>query len=242
MAEKDLPVQVEGDDVADDDLDASSPYGISPARRLLAVIHRQPAWAAVGVELIFVLVVCNQWALDHIAVTGEQSGPSWGRQLVDELVDSFAWTWTPSPVGGYVLLWFSFIVRIVLWLGWTFLLLRWARRSRGGGAASMDVVGAVFLAAVLAAFAERVVGYPDAVRLARAETLDPSEVKFGFGQYVLAAGATSGAVLAVLIVAVVAAAAVSWFVLGAPPAITAGPDEGDSEDPEGSAGSAGPGQ
>ncbi|MDT4976398.1 MAG: hypothetical protein QOG98_2156, partial [Pseudonocardiales bacterium] len=53
--------------------EAVQPYGPAPMRRALRYFHREPALGAVIVELLFVVIFCNQWMVNHVVVPWESS-------------------------------------------------------------------------------------------------------------------------------------------------------------------------
>lgn len=194
---------------ADADADTTAqPYGASPARRVLDAVYFRPAWAALAVELLFILIVCNQWAVDHIALPGGLREHGWVRQSVDELIASFSWR--PTPSGGYKWLWLATLVRAVFMPLFTFLLLRWAGRARRNSVTPFETVGAVFLAGIVAVIAGRIVTYPDLTRYYR-DFFDQQAARPSFGRSVFSSTEPPGTALAILIMALLAAVAVSRF-------------------------------
>jgi hypothetical protein len=151
----------------DEDGDVA-PCGPSPRRRAADYFRREPALGAVAVELIFVLLLCNQWMVEHLVVPWEAS-TSPIRQGIAPGLGAFSWSFTPVLVG-YNWIWAGQLVHVLVWLLVTFLLVRVSLRSREIGARFIATVGSVVLAAIAALLAQRLVAYPDLARLQDAAT------------------------------------------------------------------------
>jgi hypothetical protein len=144
------------------------PYGPSPRRRVLAYVHREPALGAVVIELLFVVIFCNQWMVSHVVVPWEASASAI-RQGVAPGLGAFAWSFTPV-LKGYNWIWVGGIVHVLVWLLVTFLLVRISVRAREVGARFIATIGSVVIAAIAALVAQRLVDYPDLSRLQDAAT------------------------------------------------------------------------
>ena len=132
------------------------------------VPHYGPALGAVAVELIFVLILCNQWMVNHVVVPWEASA-SPIRQGIAPGLGAFAWSFTPV-LAGYNWIWAGGIVHVLAWPLVTFLLVRVSLRTREIGARFIATFGSVVIAAVAALLAQRLVVYPDLARLQEAAT------------------------------------------------------------------------
>jgi hypothetical protein len=146
----------------------AQPYGRAPVRRVLDHFHREPALGAVVVELLFVVVFCNQWMVNHVVVPWESSASSI-RQGIAPGLGAFAWSFTPV-LHGYGWIWAGGIVHVLVWPLVTFLLVRISLRTREVGARFIATIGSVVIAAMAALVAQRLVAYPDLSRLQDAAT------------------------------------------------------------------------
>jgi hypothetical protein len=144
------------------------PYGPSPMRRHRDYFRVEPALGAVAVELLFVVIFCNQWMVDHVVVPWESSA-SPIRQGIAPGLGAFGWSFTPV-LDGYNWIWAGAIVHVLVWLIVTFLLVRVSLRTREMGARFIATFGSVVMAAIAALLAQRVVVYPDLSRLQDAAT------------------------------------------------------------------------
>jgi hypothetical protein len=144
------------------------PGGPAPMRRMLEYFHREPALAAVVVELLFVVVFCNQWMVNHVVVPWESSA-SPIRQGIAPGLGAFAWSFAPV-LHGYYWIWAGGIVHILVWPLLTFLLVRISLRTTEAGARFIATIGSVVIAAIAALVTQRVVVYPDLSRLQDAAT------------------------------------------------------------------------
>jgi hypothetical protein len=144
------------------------PSGPAPMRRVLDYFHREPALGAVVVELLFVVIFCNQWIVNHVVVPWESSASA-VRQGIAPGLGAFAWSFTPV-LHGYNWIWAGGIVHVLVWPLVTFVLVRVSLRTREAGARFMATIGSVVIAAIAALVAQRVVVYPDLSRLQDAAT------------------------------------------------------------------------
>lgn len=182
-----------------DEFDDDEGYGLSPARRLQVELRVRPAWVAVAVEVLFVLLVGNQWMLDHLVEPWSRDSSGIRRGLADTLA-SFAWSLIPN---GYGWVFLGAIVHALVWFVGSYFLVRAATRVADAGPRIVCVVGSIVVAAVLALLADRLVTYPDVQKLAD----QAARPGLGFVEWTLFGSIAGGAVLAVVVVAVLAALA-----------------------------------
>ena len=180
----------------------AQPYGPSPMQRVAAYFHREPALGAVVVELLFVVILCNQWMVNHVVVPWESSA-SQIRQGIAPGLGAFAWSFTPV-LHGYVWIWAGGIVHVLVWPLVTFLLVRISLRTREAGARFIATIGSVVMAAIAALVAQRVVVYADLSRLQDAATQTHSAGP-GLVPWLFFGTVPGGGVLLVVIVGAVAA-------------------------------------
>ena len=141
--------------MAEDGIDEG--YGLSPARWLQVELRLRPTVVAVLVEVAFVVLVGNQWMLDH-AVQPWLRDPSPIRRGLAAAIGSFAWSITPD---GYGWLFVAGIAHALVWFVLTYLLVRACVRVTETGPRIVATIGSIVVAAVLALVVERILGYPD---------------------------------------------------------------------------------
>jgi hypothetical protein len=156
----------------------------------------------VAVEIVVTVFFGNQWMLDHVVVPWNTSN-NIAKGSVSDALRAVSWTLTPH---GFGWLWLGSLVRALVWFAMTYLLVRRLVDVRDRLGRFVGVIGAVFLAQLVALIADRLVSYPDVSRLYRLSgggiTATPS-----FFQWLLSGDVgAGGAVLFVLVAALVAAA------------------------------------
>jgi hypothetical protein len=186
----------------DKEEDEDQPQGPAPLRRVLDYFHREPALGAVVVELLFVVILCNQWMVSHVVVPWESSA-SPIRQGVAPGLGAFAWSFAPV-LHGYYWIWAGGIVHVLVWPLVTFLLVRISLRTREPGARFIATFGSVVIAAIAALVAQRVVVYPDLSRLQDAAT-QSHQAGPGLIPWLFFGTVPGGSVMLVLIVGALAA-------------------------------------
>ncbi|MDT4984172.1 MAG: hypothetical protein QOF95_1662 [Pseudonocardiales bacterium] len=184
--------------------EAVQPYGPAPMRRALRYFHREPALGAVIVELLFVVIFCNQWMVNHVVVPWESSASAL-RQGIAPGLGAFAWSFAPV-LHGYYWIWAGGIVHVLVWPLVTFLLVRVSVRTREVGARFIATIGSVVIAAIAALVAQRLVVYPDLSRLQDAAT-KTHQAGPGLVPWLFFGTVPGGSVMLVLIVAALAAIA-----------------------------------
>ncbi|MDQ2748756.1 MAG: hypothetical protein ABI775_04000 [Pseudonocardiales bacterium] len=176
--------------------------GPSPMRQARTYVHRTPALGAVAVELLFVLLLCNQWMVDHVVVPWESSASPIRQGLAPGL-GAFSWSFTPV-LSGYNWLWAGQIAHLLVWLLVTFVLVRISLRTREIGARFIATIGSVVIAAIAALVAQRLVVYPDLARLQTAAT-QTHQAGPGLVPWLFFGTVPGGSVTLVVIVATLAA-------------------------------------
>jgi hypothetical protein len=178
--------------------DEQNPYGPSPMRRVMDYLHIAPALGAVVVELVFVLIVCNQWMVRHVAMTSGRGGVF--RSAISDTITTFPWSLTPP--GDYTWIWLGSIAHGLVWLLATFLLVRVSLRAGDRGAQFVASVGSVLIAYLVAGVVHRLVSYSDTVRMDEAAGL--VHAKVGLLDWVLFGG-YDGSPVVVAVIGVLAA-------------------------------------
>lgn len=186
-----------------DDAGPGDGYGPSPTTRVRQELYGRPALAAVVVEVIVVIVLGNQWVLDHVIVPWSTKADIAQRSVSDAL-GAVSWTLTPH---GFPWLWLGSIVRALVWFAVTYVLVRRVLALRDAVGRTVAVVGAVFLAQLVAIMADRLVGYPNVSRLYGAQGAINSPPTFG--DWLLSGAVGTGGVLLFTLIGLVAAAAVT---------------------------------
>jgi hypothetical protein len=195
-----------------DDEDDLPTEGDSPRQRLRAELQLRPAVLAVAVELAFVLVLGNQWMFDHVVEPWSISTSGVRRGLAQ----SIGWfSWLLAPQHGLTWVWLGGLLHAVVWLLASYWLVRLAVRTEDPAARFLSVAGSVLIAAILALVVTRLVSYPDVSRLYGSAADVVNFTAPGFLEWVFLGSVGGGAILAVAVVAVLAASAVTPFVLAA---------------------------
>ena len=187
----------------DDDPGPDDGYGPSPASRARQELYGRPALAAVLVEVAVVVVLGNQWMLDHVIVPWSAKADIAQRSVSDAL-GAVSWTLTPH---GYPWLWLGSVVRALVWFAVTYLLVRRVLSLRDAVGRTVAVVGAVFLAQLIAILADRLVGYPNVSRLYTAQGAISSPPSFA--EWLLSGAVGTGGVVLFTLIALVVAGAVT---------------------------------
>ncbi len=178
------------------------PHGSGPMRRVVDYFHLEPALGAVVVELLFVIIFCNQWMVNHVVVPWESSASPL-RQGIAPGLGAFAWSFAPV-LDGYNWIWAGGIVHVLVWPLVTFLLVRVSLRTREVGARFIATIGSGVIAAIAALVAQRLVVYPDLSRLQDAAT-QSHRAGPGLIQWLFFGTVPGGSVLLVVIVGALAA-------------------------------------
>lgn len=195
-------------------------YGPSPGVVLRRELSARPALLAVAVELLFVLVLGNQWVFDHVVTPWSLSTSAVRRGLAGA-VGWFSWLFVPQH--GLFWVWLAGVLHVLVWLVLTYRLARPGLRSPDVVARFVSVMGAVMVAAVAALVVSRVVTYADIHKL-YAGGADVGISPPGFIEWAFLDAVGGGAVLAVTVVAVLAASVVT----AAAPAEAEGLEEPDA--------------
>ncbi len=191
-----------------DDPGPDDGYGPPASTRVRQGLYGRPALAAVAVELAVVVVLGNQWMLDHVIVPWSTKADI-GQRSVSDALGAVSWTLTPH---GFPWLWVGSIVRALVWFAVTYLLVGRVLALRDAVGRTVAVVGAVFLAQLVAIMADRLVGYPNVSRLYSAQGAISSPPSFG--DWLLSGAVGTGGVLLFTLIALVVAGAVTTAVAG----------------------------
>ncbi|WP_375493297.1 hypothetical protein [uncultured Jatrophihabitans sp.] len=198
-------VEDEFDDAAvpDDSLDDG--YGPNPLTPVHNALRARPALVVVAVEVLVVLVLGNQWMVDHVVVKAADSDDQIHAGLANGL-GFFSW-----PLSGVGSGWFvaSGILRALASFAVTFLLARPALRAPDRPARVVAVAGAVVVSALVALLLARVVGYPGLADF-YAQSSNFFDRRPSFAQTLFFGSVPGGAVLFVALVALLAAACVEF--------------------------------
>lgn len=209
----------------DDEREPGDGDGPSPATGVRRELYVRPALAAVAVEIVITVFFGNQWMLDHVVVPWSTRTNIVQRSVSDAL-GAVSWPLTPHS---FPWLWLGAIVRALVWFALTYLFVRRLVAVADNVARFVGIVGAVFLAQLVALVADRVVGYPNVAEYYRAAS--PLAEKPSFAEWLLSGAVGTGGVLMFTLVAALIALAVNNAV---PPSGTDDPVEvpaHESDDP-----------